>query len=415
LNTSLKESSHQAGFGGPGRMRGALATAEVSISLVLLIGAALALESFAGLAHVRPGFDARNLLTFKVALPAKKYETPAKRSLFFDEATARLSALPGVGRVALASVLPLEHGPDTLFSIEGRPESPRPGMQFGANFRVISPAYFDALRIPILRGRAFSKSDNARAGQVAVINQVMARTYWPGQDPIGQQIWIGKPMGPANAEPAPRRIVGIVSDIREISLAEPPSETVYMPFAQRPQDNEAAVIVRTRQAPLAFVPDVRHAIQGMDPDLPLAGIGTMDQVLSASLADWRFHAILLGAFGSLALLIAAIGIYGVISYYVTQRTHEIGMRMALGAKRGDVLKLVVGQGFKLALAGVGIGLVGAFALTRLLTNLLYGVKPTDPMTFANVSALLIAVSLTACYIPARRATKFDPMVALRYE
>ena len=415
LNASLKEATLQAGTGRRRRMRSALAASEVSISLVLLIGAALALESLAGLVRVRPGFDPRNLLTFKVALPQKRYRTPAKRSVFFEEATTRISALPGVERVALANVLPLENGPDTLFSIEGRSDAAQPGTPLGAEFRVISPAYFDALRILLARGRALSASDRATAEPVAVINHAMATTYWPGQDPIGQYIWIGKPMGPANTEPTPRRIVGVVSDIHEMSLAQPPVETVYMSYAQRPQESEAYFVVRTSQSPLASVAEVRRAIQGIDPDVPLAETTTMEQVLSASLTDWRFHAILLGAFGALGLFIAAIGIYGVISYSVAQRTHEMGVRLALGAEPGDMLRLVVGQGARLALAGVMIGTAGALALTRSLSSMLYGVKPTDPLTFVLVSLLLMAVALFASYIPARRATKVHPMVALRYE
>ncbi len=415
LNVSLKEANLHAGSRGGGRLRSVLAVSEVSIALVLLIGAALALESLAGLLHVRPGFDPRNLLTFKVALPEKRYPTPAKQSAFFEQAAARVSALPGVERVALASVLPLENGPDILFDIEARSEARQPGEPLDADFRVISPAYFEALRIPLVRGRAFSASDSASAEPVAIINQVMASTYWPSQDPIGEYIWIGKPMGPANAEPGPRRIVGIVSDIHETTLAEPPTPTMYMPYAQRPKDNEACFVIRTLQTPLASVPEVRRAVQEVDPDLPLAEIKTMAQVLSTSLTDWRFHAILLGAFGSVALFIAAIGIYGVVSYSVAQRTHEIGVRVALGAERNDVLKLVVGQGAKLTMVGVAIGTAGALALTRSLASILYGVKPTDPLTFVLVPLLLIAVALLASYIPARRATKVDPMVALRYE
>lgn len=280
---------------------------------------------------------------------------------------------------------------------------------------MIDPGYFPAMRIPVLRGRMFSEADRAGAEPVVVINQTMAKMYWPRQDPIGQRIWVGKPMGPAEAEPAPREIVGIASDIHEMTLATPPDPTMYLPYAQRPQDGDAFFVVRTRQAPLASLPNVRSTMQGVDADLPLAEIKTMEQVLSASLTDWRFHAILLGAFASLALFISTIGIYGVIAYSVAQRTHEIGVRMALGAEQGDILKLVIRQGFRLALIGVGIGLVVAFALTRLIASLLYGVKPADPVTFSAVSLMLVGVALLATYLPARRATKVEPMEALRYE
>jgi putative ABC transport system permease protein len=414
LNASLKEASLQLGLGGRGRLRSILAPSEVSITLVLLIGAALALESFAGLMRVRPGFDPRNLLTFGVTLPAKKYAAPGKRTSFFREAISRISALPGIERAALVSFLPLEGGPDTLFSIEGA-ASPQPSETLVAEFRAIDPGYFQTMRIPVLRGRTFSESDLDGTEPVVVINQTMAKRFWPRQDPIGQRIWVGKPMGPANAEPAPREIVGIVSDIHEMTLAEPPVPTMYMPYAQRPQEDEAFFVLRTLQTPLASLPNVRRAMRGVDAGLPLAEIRTMEQVLSTSLADWRFHAILLGAFGSLALLISTIGIYGVISYSVAQRTHEMGVRMALGATRGDVLKLVVGQGLRLALAGIAIGLVGALALTRFLASLLFEVKPTDPLTFVSVCLILTGVAVLASYLPARRATKVDPMVALRYE
>jgi predicted permease len=414
LSASLKEASHQLGPGGRGRLRSVLAASEVSITLVLLIGAALALESFAGLMRVRPGFDPHNLLTFRVALPEKKYDTPAKRAAYFREVVSRISALPGLERAGLVSFLPLEGGPDTLFSIEGG-SSQQSSEILGAEFRSIDPGYFHTMRIPVLRGRAFSDSDNIGSEPVVVINQTMAKRFWPREDPIGERIWVGKPMGPANAEPAPREIIGIVRDIHEMTLAEPPVPTLYMPYAQRPQEDGAFFVLRTIQTPLASLPDVRSALRGVDADLPLAEIRTMEQVLSTSLADWRFHAILLGAFGGLALFISTIGIYGVISYSVAQRTHEMGVRMALGAARGDVVKLVVGQGLRLALAGIAIGLVGAWALTRFLASLLFGVKPTDPLTFAAVCLILTAVALLASYLPARRATRVDPMVALRYE
>ncbi len=415
LGASLNEANPRVGSSGRGRLRSVLAASEVAISLVLLIGAALALESLALLMDVRPGFDPGNLLKFNVSLPQKKYETPAKRSVFFDQALARVRALRGVEQAALVNVLPLEGGPDLLFSIEGGSESSQPGTALGADYRVISSGFFRTMRIPLLRGRPFSESDNASAEPVAVINHEMAKMYWPHQDPIGQRIWIGKPMGPAWTEPSPREIVAIVGDIRERSLASQPEPTMYIPYAQQPQAGQAFFVVRTRQMPLASVPELRNAMREVDADLPLAQIKTMEEVLSASLTDWRFHTILLLAFGGLALFIAAIGIYGVISYSVAQRTHEFGVRMALGAKQGDVLKLVVRQGFKVTLIGVALGLSGAFALTRVLASLLYGIRPTDPFTFAVVTLLLTVVGVLASYIPARRATNVDPMVALRYE
>jgi len=414
LNAGLKEASVQIGLSGHGRLRNALVVSEVSISLVLLIGAALALESFVKLMRVPPGFDPHNLLTFKVTLPGKKYDTPAKRAAFFGQAVTDISTLPGIDRAALVSVPPLEGGPDILFSIEGA-GVPQSSENLGAEFRFVGSGYFQTLRIPLLRGRPFSASDNTETEPVVIINQTMAKMYWPDQNPLGQRIWVGKPMGPAETEPAPREIVGIVSDIREMSLAEPAVPTMYIPYPQHPQADEAYFVIRSRLNPLALFPDVRSTVQRLGPGLPLAEVRTMEQILAGSLTDWRFHAILLGAFGALALFIAAIGIYGVISYSVAQRTHEIGIRMALGAGARDILTMVVREGAILAVIGIAVGLFAAFGLTRLMTSLLYGVRATDPLTFVAVSLLLTGVALLASYIPARRATKVDPMVALRYE
>jgi putative ABC transport system permease protein len=414
LNAALKEASAQSGSGATGGIRRAMAASEVAISLVLLVGAALALESFARLTRVHTGFDPGNLLTFHVDLSDKSYDTPLKRTAFLDQALARLSALPGVESASMANILPLEEGPDWLFSMESDFAAPGGGEAKDADYRVISADYFHTLRIPLERGRVFAASDNAASQPVALINQTMAKMFWPGQDPVGRRIWIGKPMGPSMAEPAPRQIIGVVGDIRESSLAAPPDPTMYIPSAQHGA-GWGFFIVRTARTPLLSVPDVRSAMHAIDADIPITQTMSMDDVISASMTDWRFHAILLGVFGALALVIAAIGVYGVISYSVAQRTHEIGIRLALGAQRGDVMRLVVGQGAKLAVIGIAIGIGAAYGLTRLMANMLYGVKPTDPLTFAGVAVLLLAVALLACYIPARRAMKVDPMVALRYE
>jgi predicted permease len=414
LGGALNESNPRAGLGGRGHLRSVLAASEVSISLVLLIGAALALESFALLMHVRPGFDPGNLLTFNISVRPKDKGGIENRLTFYDRAMARLRALPDVEQVALIDTLPLQEGNDLLFTIEGGSGRETAAKALDADFRAVSPEFFLTMRIPHLRGRGFSASDNARGQPVVIINQTMARMFWPNQDPIGQHIWIGKPMGPEWTEPAPREIVGVVGDIHGESLASAPDPTMYLPYAQRPIV-QAYFVIRTRQSPSAAAPQILKAMYQVDSDLPLAQMKTMDQVLSDSVTGWRFRTILLGVFGGLALFIAAIGIYGVISYSVAQRTHEIGVRMALGAQRADVLKMVVGQGIKLILAGLGTGIVGALALTRFLSSLLYGVKPTDPFTFIAVSLILTGVALLACYFPARRATRVDPIVALRYE
>jgi putative ABC transport system permease protein len=414
LSRSLNESDPRAGPGGSGRLRNMLAAGEVSVSLVLLIGAALALESFALVMRVPPGFDAKNLLTFNISeRPIDRGEIK-NRLIFYNRALDRIRALPGVEQAALISVLPLEQGPDILFTIEGDSASAPSGTALDAEYRAVSPEFFRTMRIPLLSGRTFSESDDAGSEPVVVVNQTMARMFWPNQSPIGQRIWIGKPMGPEWTEPGAREIVGIVGDIHGESLASAPDPTMYLPYAQRPMV-EAYFLVRTRQSPLAAVPEVRDAMDQVGPDVALARVRTMEQVLSESMTGWRFRAILLALFGVLAVFIAAIGIYGVISFSVAQRTHEIGVRMALGARQADVAKLVVLHGFKLTLIGVVIGVIGALALTRFLSSLLYGVKPTDPLTFFAVSFLLAAVALAASYIPARRATKVDPMVALRYE
>jgi putative ABC transport system permease protein len=414
LSGSLKESNPRAGSGLHTWLRSVLAAGEVSISLVLLIGAALAIESFARLMRVPPGFDPKNLLTFNISQRPRDFGKIEDRITFYDRAVARIRALPDVEQVALIDTLPLEPGRDLLFTIEGGSGLKLPGAALDADFRAVTPEFFQTLRIPLLRGRAFSVSDNASGERVVIINQTMARMFWPDQDPIGQHIWIGKPMGPEWTEPSPREIVGIVGDIHGESLASAPDPTMYLPYAQRPIV-QAYFVIRTRQSPLATIPEIRNALAQVDPDLPLAELKTMEQVLSDSVTDWRFRTILLALFGGVAVFIAAIGVYGVISYSVAQRTHEIGIRIALGGRREDVLKLVVGQGFKLTLIGVGVGIAGALALTRFLSSLLYGVTPTDTLTFIIVSLVLTWVAILASYIPARRATKVDPMVALRYE
>jgi putative ABC transport system permease protein len=415
LNNSLKESSAQSGAGRSGRMRSVLACGELAISLVLIVGAALALESFARLTGVNPGFNSSNVLTFSVQLTTGRYASPATRTSFLDQALARLAALPGIEETATIDVLPLAGEDDILFTLVGGNGSAPPGEPLAANIRVVSPDYFHSLRIPLERGRVFTASDNAAGPPVVVIDETMAKKFWPGRDPIGQEIWIGKPMGPQYADPTPRQIIGIVGSIRESSLAEIGGQTMFIPYAQTKFNNFASFILRTRRAPMLSLPDARSALRSLDATLPLLKPETMDGVVADSLSGWRFHAILLGVFGALALLIAAIGVYGVISYSVAQRTHEMGIRLALGAQRGDVMRPVIGRGALLAGIGIAIGIAAALGLTRLMASLLYGVTATDPTTFVGVAVLLLIVALAACYIPARHAMRVDPMVALRYE
>ncbi|HKW87147.1 MAG TPA: ABC transporter permease [Candidatus Acidoferrales bacterium] len=415
LGNSLKEATAQSGAGRSGRMRSVLACGELAISLVLLVGAALALQSLGRLTSVSPGFESNNLLTFGMQLTGTRYASPATRAAFFDQTLARLAALPGVEEAAAIDTLPLVEGSDILFSLVGGTGSAPPGEPLAAYIRVASPDYFRALRIPLVRGRVFTASDNAAGLAVVVINQTMAKKFWPGQDPIGQQIWIGKPMGPQFAEPTPRQVIGIVGDIRESSLAEIGGQTMFIPYGQTKWNDTASFMVRTTRAPMLSLPDARKALHTLDANLPFLKPETMESVIGDSLSSWRFRATLLGVFGALALLIAAIGVYGVISYSVAQRSHEIGIRMALGAQRRDVMRTVIGKGAALAAIGIVIGIGAAFGLTRLMASLLYGVTATDPLTFAGVAIALLLVALAACYIPARRAMRVDPMVALRYE
>ena len=414
VNAVLKTSSSRTLSGGHAGLRRVLAANELALSLVLLVGAALALESLSRLMSVQPGFDASNLLTFEVNLPMKKYSTAEKRQAFFDQTLARFAVLPGVERAAATSLLPFVGGSDMLFTIEDGGDHAA-GEKLGANIRIVSPEYFAALRIPQERGRTFADADRQGTLPVVLINHAAAKAFWPNGEPIGGHVWIGKPMGPSNAEATPRQIIGVVGDIHESSLAEPPEPTLYIPLAQNPSADGITFLLRTSRPPMASVADVRVAVRDIDPDLPLARVRTMQEVVDLSVQDWRFRAVLLGSFGALALFIAAIGVYGVISYSVAQRTQEIGVRVALGADRQDVLGLVLRQGMNTALSGIAIGLVAAFALTRVMANLLFGVNARDPLTFGAVAVLLGLVALGACYVPARRAMKVDPMVALRYE
>ncbi len=417
LNTTLKEGTSGAGISRRrGVFRSALVVCEVGLSLVLVTGAVLLCESFFKLLNVNPGFTTQNMLVFDVSLPRSTYDTSVKAQAFYDEASAKFSSLPGLQEAAYAGLSPLAGGaPDFLFSIEERGATGQRRDQ-DAEFRYVSPNYFRTLNVPIISGRGFTSADAANAEPVILINQAMARKFWPNEDPLGQHIWFGKPMGQAAMEPAPRRIVGVVGDVRDMSLAEVPIETMYMPFAQRNGGyGYASFILHTGQDPRSLVPAIRSALQQMAPNLPIASIKTMEEAIATSLTSQRFMTILLVSFGGMALLIATVGVYGVISYSVAQRTNEIGIRVAMGATRGKILRMVMGQGVRLALLGSAVGLGSSYWLMRFLSDMLYGVKPTDPLTLAAVTVALVAVALAACWIPARRATRVDPLTALRYE
>lgn len=425
LNASLQEAGPRAGSGQQDKLRKTLAISEIAISVVLLIGAALALESFASLIRVHPGFDAGNVTAAQFSLSGKQYGTPVKRSAFIHEAIDRLAGLPGVESASMIDTIPLRQGSDTLINIEGRRDNPKEVL--GAEIRWISPGFFDTVRVPLLRGRTFSASDNENSQPVVIIDQAMARAYWPKGDALGAHIWIGRGLGPKFAEPAAREVVGIVGSAREVSLAQAPWPTMYIPSDQ--ERNGVAwgyFLVRCGNAKALSAGIIRSTLLKLDPANPPSEVAPLEQAVSASLTDWRFRAVLLGVFAGLALFIAMIGVYGVISYSVAQRTHEIGIRVALGAGAKDVLQLILGQGARLALAGVAIGIAIALGLARVAAGvlygvqyeqppMLYGVRATDPVTISGVAILLAAVALLACWIPARRAMRVDPIAALRHE
>ena len=400
ITEKLKEGSR--GAGGEfrrNRLRAGLVVGEITVALMLLIGATLLIRSFIRLSEVDPGFRAENVLAIRLA------RTKQGVDAFYHGAIERISDLPGVRAAGAVNILPMtDQKWSQDIAIEGQPPRPR-GDFIWASHRSVFGDYFRAMGIRLLRGRTFTESDAQLP--VATINETMARRFWRDEGPIGKRFAIGshEQMGPWLT------VVGVVADVKESGLASEPTPDMYFLETQ----NEMALVVRSSMDVPSPANAVRAAIYSVDPDQPISSIRSMEGILSESVAPRRLTMVLGGLFAGLALLLASVGLYGLISYSVSLRTHEIGVRMALGAKRGDVLKLVVGQGFRLTLMGVGIGIIGALVLTRFLSSLLYGVKPTDPATFAAVSAILTGVATLASYLPARRATKVDPMVALRYE
>jgi putative ABC transport system permease protein len=392
------------------RVRSLLVISEVALALVLLIGAGLMLKSFRQLQKVDPGFNPQNVLTMQIALPELKYEEEKQQAIFFHQLLERVESLPGVVSAGISTNLPFREDSQSDFNIEGRPEPETVRDALIASNGSVSPNYFRAFGIPVLKGRAFTEQDTADSMPVAVINETLARRYWPNEDPLGKRLRLG-----AEEDGAPLcTIVGIVGDVRHYDLDKQPNAELYFPYQQQPKPS-MSLVVRTASDPLKIIAAVRNEVQAIDREQPVYNVVTMESRLTESIASRRLSVMLLGIFAVLALVLASVGIYGVVSYSVTQRTHEIGVRMALGAQARDVLRLVVGQGMLIALIGVAVGLTGAFALTRLMSSLLYGVSATDPLTFVVISLTLSLVALVACYLPARRAMKVDPMVALRYE
>jgi len=410
LNETLKEGGRSGSGGGRGRLRSMLVVAEIALSLVLLVGAGLMMRSFISLQNVKAGINAEGVLTFKIGLPGAKYRQPETRVAFFQQLLDRVRALPGVESAGTVSHLPL--GGDNWgrsLTVEGFPVLPV-GEAPMINHCVISPNYFRAMGITLVKGRDFNERDTAESAKVTIVDERLAREYWPNSDPIGQRIRFGPP---EDNEPW-HTIVGVVSEVRHERLDASTRESVYLPFAQMPI-GRSSLAIRTSGRPESLISVVRSQVRDLDPDLPISHAMPMKDVVAISVWQPRLYTALFGVFAAVALILATVGIYGVMSYAVTQRTREIGLRMALGAERKDVLKLVVGQGVVLAGFGVGAGLVTAVGLTRLMSSLLFGVTATDPITFGAVSVLLTGVALGACFVPARRAAKVDPMVALRYE
>lgn len=409
LNLSLKEGGPRAGGDARhNRARNLFVVVEVAFALMLLIGAGLMIKSFVRLERVNPGFDPNNILALQVSLPASKYKEDAQQIGFFQQALERVRNLPGVSDASITLTLPSQ-GPawTSDFTIEGRPPE-----EYGKEVRhnVVGSDYFRTMRVPLASGRVFNDYDDKDHPAVIVINEALAREFFAYEDPLGKRLKFSKP----EVEDDWFAIVGVVKDEKLEGLATDVKPEVYQPFPQS-ANNAVSLLVRTERDPHTLIGAVRSKISELDKDIPLFDIKSMKELLYQSIARERFTVLLLTIFAGVALILSAVGIYGVMSYAVTERTHEIGIRMALGAHTGEVLKLVVRQGIKLALAGVGLGLSGSFALTRLMSQLLFGVSATDPLTFIGISALLTGVALVACFVPARRATKVDPMVALRYE
>src|SRR2546422_4154222 len=416
LHDTLKEGGRGSGPGGRSAwLRSTLVVSEVALSLVLLIGAGLLIKSFVRILDTDPGFKPQNLLTMQLSLNVKKDEG-GKVLNFFNDLNGRIAGLPGVEAAAFSNGMPLGQTTDTSFAIVGRPK-PEAGKQPQTMLYVPSPDYLQAMGIRLVKGRFFTAQDTQKSPRVAVIDEAFARQQFPDTNPIGQHL-AGDGKDNPDAE-----IVGVVAHVKHFGLdaVERVQPQLYLPFNQAPDDafpflaSRANLIIRTTGDPVNLTAAVRRQVQALDPNQPVYNVSTMEQTLDQTLVTQRLSMMLLAFLASLALILAAVGIYGVMSYLVTQRSHEIGIRLAIGAQPRDVFKMVIGRGMMLVLIGVAFGLVGAFGLTRLMATMLFGVAPTDLSTFLMVAALLTGIALVACYIPGRRATKVDPLVALRYE
>ncbi|HJQ33856.1 MAG TPA: ABC transporter permease [Pyrinomonadaceae bacterium] len=411
LHDTLKEGGRSGRSALSGSVRNVLVAVEIAFAVVLLVGAGLLIRSFMRLQQVDPGFQPRGVLAMLVSLPPNKYSDQARRATFDRQLLEQLRALPGVKSAATNTSLPMSGWNQSgSFRIEGRTVAPNESAPHGARW-MPSEDYFQTMGIPLIKGRYFDARDTADAPGVAVIDETLARKYWPDEDPVGKRITFEG----GQQQPRWREVVGVVAHVRNEGLEGESRGQYYVPYAQRANNTDVFVVLRTDGDPSSLAPAVRGAIASVDRDLPVYRVTTMEKMVSDSLSQRRFSMFLFGVFAALALALAVVGLYGVMSYGVAQRTHEIGLRMALGAQRGDVLRMVVGQGMLVVAVGLGVGLVAAFGLTRVMSSLLFGVSSADPLTYAGIAVLLAAVALLASYIPARRATKVDPMVALRYE
>lgn len=421
LSASLKESSGRSGSGfRQNKARTLLVVSEIALAVILLVGAALLIRTTVALADVSPGFDPTHVLTMRMSLTGPQYVKSSAVDLLVRETVDRLRTLPGVVTASATCCVPLEGGYGLPFIIEGRPLTQGP-FHGGGGWMNVSPGYFDVYKIPVLRGRTFTEREGVGATPVVIINQAMAKQYWPKSDPLSDKLWIGKGVMREFAAETPRQIIGVVGDVRP-ALNVPPQPIMYVPTAQVPDLANAlnlrltpiAWVLRTRGDPASMSVPVQEQLRQIT-GLPVSEVRTMDDVIARSISRQRFNMLLMSVFGGAALLLAAIGIYGLMAYSVQQRTQEIGIRIALGAESQDVRRMVLFQGMRLAIVGVLAGIGAAFGLTRLLTTFLFGVQPRDPLVFTSIPFLLTLVALLAVWMPSIRATRVDPVVALRYE